>query len=155
MVTKLAAARLATASGTTVVIANGRVPNVLVRLAGGEALGTTFPSTASHLESRQRWMLSVISSTGALVVDGGAVAALSDHGRSLLPAGVQGVRGAFQRGEVVPVIGPEGGRVAAGIVNYEADDVRRILGVRSDRITEALGHHYGDEIIHRDNMVRL
>ncbi len=155
MVTKLGAARLATASGTTVVIAGGRVPDVLTRLADGEALGTTFPSKASHKESRQRWMLSVITTQGALVVDAGAVRALHENGGSLLPAGVFEVRGTFQRGEVAPVLGPGGERVAAGIVNYDAADVRRILGTRSDRIAETLGHHYGDEVIHRNNMVPL
>ena len=155
MATKIGAARLATASGTTVVIANGRTPDALVRLVRGEPLGTTFPPTAGRLESRQRWMLSVISPDGAVVVDEGAVEALHREGRSLLPAGVLEVRGAFRRGEVVPVLGPDGERVAAGIVNYGAEELRRIVGLRSDRIAETLGHHYGDEAIHRNNMAPL
>jgi glutamate 5-kinase len=153
MVTKLEAARLATASGVTAVIADGRERDVLPRLVAGEALGTWFTPTATRLESRQRWMLSAISPGGALVVDGGAVRALRSQKRSLLPAGVREVRGEFQRGEVLPVLGPEGQQVAAGIVNYSAGEVRRIMGLRSDRIGAALGYQYGAEVVHRNNMV--
>ena len=153
MVTKLEAARLATASGTTAVIADGREQDILLRLTAGEPLGTWFSPTTSRLESRQRWMLSVISSRGAVLVDSGAVQALRDGNRSLLPAGVHQVRGDFQRGEVVPILGQGDERVAAGIVNYDAQDVRRIMGLRSDLIGSTLGYQYGDEVVHRNNMV--
>jgi glutamate 5-kinase len=85
----------------------------------------------------------------------GAAAALRDRGRSLLPAGVSGVTGAFTRGESIEVRDPAGERVAAGQVNYGSEEVQRIRGLRSDRIAEALGYSYGDEVIHRDNMVVL
>ena len=155
MAAKLTAARLATTSGATTVIADGREANVLPRLAGGEPLGTWFPPAATRLESRQRWMLSAVSRNGAVVVDGGAVRALRDENRSLLPAGVRGVQGSFLRGDVVPILGPQGERVAAGIANYGAEDTRRIMGLRSDRIGGILGYQYGAEVVHRSNLVML
>ena len=89
------------------------------------------------------------------MVDAGAAAALRAQGRSLLPAGIAAVHGAFDRGETVEVRDPEGGRVAAGSSNYGSDELGRIRGIHSDRIVETLGYAYGDEVIHRDNMVLL
>lgn len=156
MVAKLAAARLATASGVETVIADGKELDVLNRITEGEPLGTWFPPTTTRLESRQRWMLSVVSSHGtAIEVDGGAVSALRAHNRSLLPAGVRGVQGSFLRGDVVPIVGPQGERVAAGIANYGAEDTRRIMGVRSDNIGSVLGYEFGAEVVHRSNMVMV
>ncbi|MBI4337399.1 MAG: glutamate 5-kinase [Chloroflexi bacterium] len=153
MVTKLEAARLAAASGVAVVIADGQVPDVLVRLAQGEEIGTFFAATASRLESRQRWLLSVCSRQGAIQVDTGAARALRQHDRSLLPAGVREVQGEFQRGEVVPILGPDGQRIAAGQVNYGAEELRRIQGRRSREIATILGYQYGEEVVHRSNLV--
>ncbi len=155
MAAKLKAADLATASGCTVVIAGGRVRNVLPRIMAGEAVGTWFPPAASRPESRQRWILSAASARSALEVDTGAVRALRQQNRSLLPAGVRTVQGSFQRGEVVLILGPQGDRVAAGIANYNAADVRRIIGMRSDSIGATLGYQYGAEVVHRNNMVVL
>ena len=155
MATKLEAARLATAAGVAVVIADGAEPDVLKKLEQGEEIGTFFPPAASKLESRKRWMLSAVSRTGSVLVDAGAVkAVLSQHG-SLLPAGVTGVKGAFGRGDIVPILGPDGDRLACGIVNYSSEDVERIKGLRSDRIGDTLGVTYADEVVHRDNLVVL
>ena len=155
MAAKLKAADLATASGCTVVIAGGRARNVLPRIMAGEAVGTWFPPAASRPESRQRWILSAASPRSVLEVDTGAVRALRQQNRSLLPAGVRTVQGSFQRGEVVLILGPQGDRVAAGIANYNAADVRRIIGLRSDSIGATLGYQYGAEVVHRNNMVVL
>lgn len=155
MATKIQAARLATAGGSDVVIAAGREPDILVRLARGEPVGTLFPATADRMESRKRWMLAGLSVRGMVVVDPGAAKALRERGKSLLPAGVQDVRGDFERGDAVDIVSPEGERIACGITNYSAGDIVRIRGVRSDRIEPALGHHYGGEIVHRDNLVLL
>ena len=153
---KVEAARLATGTGTTVVIANGREADALLRIASGESLGTRFAPGASRTESRKRWMLSGLGSGGGrLVVDEGAVQALRRTGRSLLPAGVVSVEGAFERGDTVAVEDGAGERLAVGICNYGAEEVARILGQRSDRIEELLGYRYGDEVIHRDNLVIL
>ena len=155
MAAKLKAADLATASGCTVVIASGRVRNVLPRIVAGEAVGTWFPPAANRPESRQRWILSAASARSVLEVDTGAVRALRQQNRSLLPAGVRTVKGSFRRGEVVLILGPQGDRVAAGIANYNAADVRRIIGLRSDSIGATLGYQYGAEVVHRNNMVVL
>ncbi len=155
MVTKLRAARLVTAGGSDAVIAAGSEPDVLIRLVQGEQLGTIFPASADRLESRKRWMLAGLSVMGAVVVDEGASRALRVEKRSLLPAGVKDVQGSFQRGDVVAIVDSEGQRVACGIANYAAEEIVRIRGLRSDRIESVLGHHYGGEAVHRDNLVLL
>ncbi|GBD12946.1 Glutamate 5-kinase [bacterium HR24] len=155
MVTKLQAARLATASGTDVVIAHGRERDVLLRLATGEELGTFFPATVDRLEGRKRWLLAGLSLRGSIVVDEGAARALRSGRASLLPAGVKAVEGQFQRGDVVAVLDERGRRIACGIANYGAREVDAIRGLRSDRIEEALGYAYGQEVVHRDNLVLL
>jgi glutamate 5-kinase len=155
MTTKLQAARLATGGGTAVVIAAGKEEDALVRLAAGEALGTLFPTSVDRMESRKRWMLAGLSVKGTIVVDDGAAKVLAHDRRSLLPAGVQDVRGKFTRGDAVDVVDANGRRIAYGIANYDAVEVLRIRGVRSDKIEEVLGHHYGAEVVHRDNMVCL
>lgn len=150
---KLSAARLATASGVNVVIAGGRTPNVIERLAQGESLGTFFPATATKLESRKRWMLSGLSIKGEVGVDDGAVRALRQRNRSLLPVGVALVSGRFERGDIISVVDKRGAQVGCGIANYSAADIAAIKGRQSPDIADALGYNYGDEIIHRSNMV--
>jgi glutamate 5-kinase len=153
MTAKVEAARLATSSGVTVVIADGREPDVILRVARGEALGTRFLPSASRLESRQRWMLSGLSTKGKLVVDSGAATALKDQKRSLLAAGIKEVEGEFKRGDIVNIYDPEGGRLACGIANYSSKDIALIKGAHSEKITTLLGYDYGSEVVHRNNLV--
>ena len=153
MATKLQAAKLATAAGADVVIASGLEPNVLVRLTQEERIGTFFSATSTKVESRKRWMLSGLSTRGEIVVDGGASTALRQNNRSLLPAGVKEVLGSFERGDIVSVLDTDHHQVAAGITNYSSLDVDKIKGSHSGRIEELVGHHYGDEVLHRNNMV--
>ena len=155
MITKIEAARLATASGITVVIADGREPDIILRLAGGESLGTRFQPTTSKLESRQRWMLSGLSTKGKLVVDSGAAVALKGQNRSLLAAGIRRIEGDFQRGDIVNIHDPEGSRLGCGITNYSSTDIEAIKGAHSKKIATLLGHDYGSEVIHRNNLVVL
>ena len=155
MITKLQAARLATGGGADVVIASGHEPDALVRLSEGEALGTLFPSTSDRMESRKRWMLAGLAARGKIVVDAGAAKALLSQGRSLLPAGVREVTGPFDRGDTVPIYADDGQRIAIGISNYGDEDVAALRGIRSDRIAEVLGHEYGAEVVHRNNLVRV
>ncbi|MDO8611469.1 MAG: glutamate 5-kinase [Dehalococcoidia bacterium] len=155
MTTKLQAARLALAGGADVVIADGREPDVLLRLARGEALGTFFPSGVDRMESRKRWMVAGLSLKGSIAVDPGASKALCEQRRSLLPAGVRDVTGSFKRGDAVAITDGDGRRIACGIANYSAEEIMRIRGLRSDRIEATLGHHYGGEVVHRDNLVLL
>ncbi|MEX0682806.1 MAG: glutamate 5-kinase [Dehalococcoidia bacterium] len=155
MATKIQAARLATGGGTDVFIAPGHEPDTLTRIARGEAVGTHFPAGVNRMESRKRWMLAALSVKGNIVVDDGAAKVLRERKTSLLPAGVQEVDGAFQRGETVCVVDAAGSRIACGIANYSSDEILRIRGIRSDKIEEVLGHHYGAEVLHRNNLVLL
>jgi glutamate 5-kinase len=155
MITKLTAARIATQGGVDVVVANGRHPDILSAIVAGVPHGTLFPAAGDRLEGRKRWILGSISRGGHIVVDGGAVKALRDSGRSLLPAGIAAIEGVFARGESIEVRDTAGARIAAGTTNYASDELFRIRGLHSDRIAETLGYAYGDEVIHRDNMVLL
>ncbi len=153
MKTKIEAAKLATASGITVIIASGREPDVMLRIVSGETLGTYFQPAVSRLESRQRWMMSGLSTRGTVTVDAGAAMALRKQNRSLLAAGIIKVEGEFQRGDIVNICNPGGLSLGCGITNYSSADVETIKGMHSDKITDMLGHDYGDEVIHRNNLV--
>ncbi len=157
MPTKLHAANLVTTSGIAMAICRGRNPGVLVGVARGEPVGTFFKPAQSKLEARKRWMLSRVGDTvwGQVVADDGAVSALRQGAVSLLPAGVRNVVGEFSRGDIIYVSDLSDRHVACGIANYAAADVRRIRGMRSDRIVDTLGYHYGQEVIHRNNLVLL
>ena len=152
---KLAAIRLAAATGVAVCLAGGQEPDVVSRLANGEHVGTYFAPTASKMESRKRWMLSGLSTRGRIVVDAGAVEALRAHKRSLLPAGVREVEGDFRRGDIILVVDQEGERVACGVTGYSAADVKVIRGLRSNKIEEALGYRFSEEVLHRNNLAIL
>ena len=154
MATKLQAARLATESGITVLVAAGTADNVLVRSVKGEPVGTRFPSNRTRLESRKRWILSGLAGRAAAHIDAGAVTALG-RGRSLLPAGVVFVKGPFDRGDSVNIVGPEGKAVGCGVANYSSADLERIKGCKSADITTILGYNFGDELVHRNNLVML
>ena len=160
MPTKLEAARLVTTSGVPMIMAHGRDDGVALRAARGEAVGTFFQAAEEKLEARKRWLLNLltqggVSQLGQVSVDDGAAAALLKHHRSLLPAGVRGVAGGFGRGDTVFVVDGLGNRIACGIANYSAEDIARIRGLRSGRIEETLGYHYGQEVVHRNNLVLL
>lgn len=155
MATKLEAAKLVTTSGIPMVMCQSRAENAVVRAAKGESVGTFFKPADGKMEARKRWMLSGISQRGKIVVDTGAAGALSKDNRSLLPAGIQSVEGDFSRGESVYVVDAKGVKIACGIANYAASDIGKIQGLRSDRIEETLGYHYGQEVVHRNNLVLL
>ena len=155
MATKIQAARLATGGGTDVFIASGHEADTLKRLAHGEALGTHFPAAVGRMESRKRWMLAALSVKGDIVVDDGASKVLREKEASLLPAGIQKVEGAFARGETVAIVDGDGNRIACGITNYSSEEIERIRGIHSGKIEEVLGHDYGSEVLHRNNMVLL
>jgi glutamate 5-kinase len=154
MFTKLQAADLARRSGATVVIAQGGDPDILLKITAGEMVGTRFHPITSALESRKRYILSAGQPPGVIRVDEGARQALR-QGRSLLPVGVRAVEGAFERGDSARIIGPDGRELARGLVNYAATDLERIRGLQSGEIEKVLGFAYGDEVIHRNDMVLL
>ena len=155
MATKLEAAKLVTTSGIPMVMCHSRAEDAVIRAAKGEPVGTFFKPANGKMEARKRWMLSGISQRGKIVVDNGAVGALAKDHRSLLPAGIESVEGDFSRGESVFVVDCKGIKIACGIANYAAKDIGMIKGLRSDCIEETLGYHYGQEVVHRNNLVLL
>ena len=155
MTTKIEAARLATASGITVVIADGREPESILRLAAGETMGTRFWPFTDKLESRKRWMVSYLSTKSRLTVDSGAASALRKQKRSLLATGIKEIEGKFQRGDVVTIYDHKGSILGCGITNYSADDIRTVRGAHSKDIVTLLGYDYGSEVVHRNNLVVL
>jgi len=155
MATKVEAAKLATASGVTVIIADGRESDIILRLASGEAIGTVFLPVHTKIESRKRWMLSGLCIRGKLIVDSGAATALKKQQRSLLPAGIKGLQGKFHRGDIVNIHDPQGTRIGCGITNYSSADVEAIMGSHSGQIASLLGYDYGTEVVHRNNLVIL
>ena len=114
-----------------------------------------FPATSTKMESRKRWMLTGLSNRGEIVVDDGAVRALSHQNRSLLPAGVVEVLGVFQRGDIISILASSKTQIACGIANYNSVEMAKIKGFHSERIGERLGHQYSEEVVHRNNMVLL
>jgi glutamate 5-kinase len=155
MITKLQAAQVATRSGVTVVIANANENNVIPRLVDGESIGTRFLPTDSHLESRKRWLMTD-RALGTIHIDDGAEKALrAKGGASLLPVGIKKITGKFSRGATVSVQSLKGVELAHGLSNYDSEELEKLIGQKSTRILEILGYSYGDEAIHRSNMVLL
>ena len=155
MLTKVLAARRAARSGAHTVIASGREPEVLVRLAQGERIGTLLTARTVPLAARKQWLADHLTVSGRLRLDPGAVRALARDGKSLLPIGVVEVGGDFQRGEVVVCVDPDGREIARGLANYSAEETRRILRRPSSEIESILGYVDEPELIHRDNLVLL
>ncbi|MBP7177390.1 MAG: glutamate 5-kinase [Moraxellaceae bacterium] len=155
MLTKVRAARLASRSGCATVIASGRGDNILVRLRAGEVLGTLLLPEQDRLVARKQWLAAHLQHAGRVVLDAGAVRALREGGKSLLPVGVKKVEGNFTRGEVVACVDEHGAQVAVGIINYSAAEAERIAGLSSQKIEKLLGYVDTDELMHRDNLVVL
>lgn len=153
MLTKVKAARKTTAAGIPMVIVNGMTKNVLVRLFNGEKLGTVFLGTTQRLSSRKCWLAFSAKPKGTIVVNKCAAEALLMNGKSLLPVGIVGLGGNFGVGSAVSVQNEQGDVLGQGLVNYASNDIKRIMGQRSDHIADILGQKPYDEVIHRDNMV--
>ena len=155
MLTKVLAAKRAARSGAHTVIASGREDGVLLRIARGERVGTLLTARTLPMAARKQWLADQLNVGGRLQLDAGAVGALARGGRSLLPIGVTGVSGEFERGAMVACEDPEGREVARGLVNYSAAETRRIMRKPSSEIEAVLGYVDGPELIHRDNLVLL
>jgi glutamate 5-kinase len=155
MLTKILAAKRAATSGAHTVIAWGREERVLSRLAAGEAIGTQLTAQTAQLTARKQWMADHLQTAGSVVLDDGAVAKLTAHGKSLLPIGVVEVGGDFGRGDVITCLSGDGRAVARGITNYSSSEARRISRRPSSEIESILGFVEEPELIHRDNMVLL
>ena len=155
MLSKLWAAATAARSGADTVIASGYEDNVLLRVAGGEEIGTLLRAGQAKLTARKQWLASNHKVHGRLVLDDGAVKVLREQGKSLLPVGVREVTGQFNRGEIVSCCTTEGREIARGLVNYNAEEARKIIGNSSNRIEDLLGYVDEQELIHRDNLILL
>ncbi|MDA8362134.1 MAG: glutamate 5-kinase [Gammaproteobacteria bacterium] len=153
MRTKLTAAAKAARSGAATVICAGREPDVLMRVLAGEVIGTCLRPVSTRWAARKQWLAARLSVRGQLVLDAGAVRVVREAGRSLLPVGIQAVRGDFARGEMVACVDAEGREVARGLVNYGASEIEQIRGHASDDIERLLGYTDEPEVIHRDNLV--
>jgi glutamate 5-kinase len=155
MITKVRAARRAARSGTATLITAGHEPDILTRIAAGESVGTLLLPDTEPMAARKQWLAGHLRVAGNLHLDAGASRVLRESGASLLPVGVTAVQGQFKRGEVVACLDPEGREVARGLVNYGADDARKIAGKPSAEIEALLGYVVEPELIHRDNLVLL
>ena len=153
MLTKILAAKRAANSGGHTVIASGQEPNVLIRLAAGETIGTELRARLPVQSARKRWLSSHLHVAGQVRLDAGAIEALTTGHKSLLAIGVTEVLGQFNRGDVVACIDENGREYGRGLINYSSEDTQRILGEPSHRIAEILGSMSDAELIHRDNMV--
>jgi glutamate 5-kinase len=152
MYTKLKAARMCMASGTSLVIANSEERNVIRRIVAGEELGTFFVPRERKMHARDKWIAFGRLVQGKILIDAGASTALLKRGKSLLPSGVIGLEGEFERGAVVAVLDNEQQEIARGITNYGSADISKIKGKKSSQIQDILGEKDYDEIIHRNNL---
>ena len=151
MITKIEAAKIALSAGCHMVIASGHALHPLKRIASGEPC-TWFLSSATPLQARKRWIAGTLVPQGRLVVDSGAAGALA-RGKSLLPAGIKAIEGAFARGDAVRITTPDGAEIARGLVAYDAADAQRISGLKSGEIVAVLGFERGKDMVHRDDLV--
>ncbi|WP_112354202.1 glutamate 5-kinase [Shewanella benthica] len=155
MATKLQAADIARRAGVEVVIASGHHPKVIQKAVCKESVGTHFTALENPLESRKQWILAGQATQGKLVLDQGAVLAVTQNGRSLLSKGIIAVQGEFERGATLQLIDSDGKEYARGMSRYSATDLIKIAGEHSDNIESLLGYDYGDAIVHRNDMVVL
>jgi glutamate 5-kinase len=155
MITKVLAAKRAARSGAHTVIASGQEPDVLPRLLRGENIGTLLIAPQMTLVARKQWLADHLQVSGKVKLDAGAVRALRNEGKSLLPIGVTDVMGQFERGAVVAILDENGKDIARGLVNYSAEEARRIVRQPSREIERILGYVDEMELIHRDNLVLL
>ena len=153
MATKVRAAKRASLYGVGTAILNGRLPHVLVRLFDGEDLGTYFLPALDRMAAKKHWIAFTKKPRGKLFLDDGARRALVEHGKSLLPSGVKGVEGGFDRGDAVRLCDMDGHEFAKGVINYSLAELLRIMGKKTSEIEGVLGYKYFDEVIHRDNLV--
>jgi glutamate 5-kinase len=155
MKSKLRAARLATAAGESVIMANGATTEILDTIFAGQPAGTLFLPHGNSVPAWKRWLGFTAQPKGRLVLDAGAQRAIVDKGKSLLPIGVVHTQGNFNKGDVVALCDATGNEIARGLSNYSRVDAERILGLRTEQISQALGAVPYEEIVHRDNLVIL
>lgn len=155
MATKVSAAKKAARYGVPTILVPGRQPGIIAAAVSGEQVGTFFLPAKDGLNRRKHWIAYTLRPAGKVLVDAGAQRALLEKGTSLLPSGITGVVGRFERGSCVRICGPDGGEIARGLTDYASSEVQQLAGHKSAEIEELLGFRYGDEVIHRDNLVLI
>jgi len=153
MITKILAAKRAAGSGASTVIAWGREPDALLRLAQGEAIGTLLVAPTQKQQARKQWMADHLQLRGSITLDEGAVAKVRDEGKSLLPIGMVAVEGEFSRGEVIAIRDASGQEIARGLANYASAEARLLCRKPSTEFEALLGYAAEPEMVHRDNLV--
>ncbi len=153
MYSKVLAAKQAVDHGIPVVIMNGRKSGLLEKLLGGKGIGTYFKPKQQRLSSKKGWIAYGVRSRGAIYLDDGAVNALINLGRSLLPSGIAKIEGDFKVGDYVRCLNSKGKKIAKGLTNYSSQDLDKIKGKKTSEIEKVLGYKYSDEVMHRDNLV--
>jgi glutamate 5-kinase len=155
MRSKLMTAKKVGAFGAPMVILNGKKNGVLQALFEGAAVGTLFLPKPEKQDSRKHWIAYTVCSNGRVMVDDGALEALMNKGKSLLPGGIARVEGSFKVGDCVTCVDRSGNAFARGLVKYSSADLDRIKGLKTSQIESVLGHKDYDEVIHRDDLVIL
>jgi len=153
MATKIKAAKRATLYGAGVVILNGRAPGALKSFFAGEEVGTYFLPGRDRMAAKKHWIAFTKKPRGKIFVDEGGKRALVEGGKSLLPSGINGVEGGFDRGDAVRLCDRDGNEFAKGVINYSLMELLQIMGKKTSEIEKILGYKYGDEVVHRDNLV--
>jgi len=152
MVTKVAVAERLAQAGIPTLVTDGTAPDAVTRALAGDAVGTLFGAAAERPNRRKAWLAHAARCQGTILVDPGAVKALREGGRSLLPSGITGVQGRFEMGATVRIAGPDGAEFARGLSNYGAEDIDRIKGRHTSEIEKCLGTKAYDEVVHRNNL---
>ncbi len=155
MLTKILAAKRAAGSAASTVIAWGREPDALLRLAAGEAIGTLLVAPTQKQQARKQWMADHLQLRGAISIDAGAVVKVLQEGKSLLPIGMLSVKGEFSRGDVISVCDDQGQELARGLANYASAEMRLLCKKSSNDIEKLLGYVAEAEMVHRDNLVLM
>ncbi|MBF2064662.1 MAG: glutamate 5-kinase [Calothrix sp. C42_A2020_038] len=155
MVTKISAARIATAAGVRTVITEGRYPCNIEKIINGESIGTQFEPQPEPTVARKRWIAYGLIPSGKLYLDHGAVVAISNGGKSLLATGITLVEGEFDTQDAVGIFDSNGNEIARGLVNYSSQDLQKIRGRHSREIREILGYEGAETVVHRDNLVLI
>ena len=153
MMSKLKAADKATNLGIPVIIANGKTEGIIEKVLSGENYGTFFYPKKKRMRSKKFWILYSVKSRGELIIDNGAVKAILEKGKSLLPVGILDIKGKFEEGDVVKCLNKKGDFLAKGITYYSSEDISKIKQQDSSKIKDILGYKYADEVINRDNLV--
>ena len=155
MATKVTAAKKAARFGVPTILAPGKQPGVITAAVSGQEIGTLFLPATDGLNRRKHWIAYTLRPAGKVLVDAGAQKALVEKGTSLLPSGITGVEGRFERGRCVRICGPDGTEIARGLADYSSSEIQLIAGHKSAEIEQLLGYRYGDDVVHRDNLVLM